>query len=82
MLSRYHLTSPYIINLKLDPFERFIHARGYDEWAENRSWIFGPAGPQIAKFVATFKRIPPSQRSMNVQVTDISNFINSMAPQR
>ena len=45
------LTSPFIINLKLDPFERFIHARGYDEWAENRSWLFGPAGGMIAQFV-------------------------------
>jgi arylsulfatase len=32
------LTTPIITNLKLDPFERFHEARGYDEWAENRSW--------------------------------------------
>jgi hypothetical protein len=42
-----HLSTPYVINLKLDPFKRFIHARGYDEWAENRGWLFGPAGRQI-----------------------------------
>ena len=76
------LSSPYIINLKLDPFERFTGSRGYDEWAENRSWIFGPAGMQIAKFVETFKEYPPSQKSMSVQVSDVSKFINSQVPNR
>lgn len=76
------LTSPYIINVKLDPFERFIHARGYDEWAENRSWIFGPAGQQIAKFVMTFKEFPPSQKSMSLQIDNVSKFISSQVPNR
>lgn len=76
------LTSPYIINLKLDPFERFIDARGYDEWVENRSWILGPAGQQIAKFVETFKEFPPTQKSMSLQVDDVSKFINSQALSR
>ncbi len=76
------LTSPFIINLKLDPFERFIHARGYDEWAENRSWLFGPAGGMIAQFVGTFKEFPPSQKTADVQVSDISKFISGMVPNR
>ncbi|MFY8274729.1 arylsulfatase [Pseudoalteromonas sp. SSDWG2] len=76
------LTSPYIINLKLDPFERFTEARGYDEWAENRSWILGPAGIQIGKFVETFKAFPPTQKSMSLQVDDVSKFINSQAISR
>ncbi|HEY8570761.1 arylsulfatase [Microbulbifer sp.] len=76
------LTSPYIINLKLDPFERFIDARGYDEWAENRSWTLGPAGGQIKAFIGTFKEFPPVQKSMSVQVGEISTLINSFANQR
>ncbi len=76
------LTSPYIINLKQDPFERFIDARGYDEWAENRSWVFGPAGKQIAEFVMSFKEFPPSQKSMSVQVSNISDAINAQVPSR
>jgi arylsulfatase len=76
------LSSPFVINLKLDPFERFIHGRGYDEWAENRSWVFGPAGAQIANFVSSFKAFPPSQKSMSVQVSDVSTFINSQVPSR
>ena len=73
------LTSPYIINLKMDPFERFIDARGYDEWAENRSWILGPAGNQIAEFVKTFKAFPPSQESMSVQVGSVAEMISQQA---
>lgn len=76
------LTTPYIINLKLDPFERFIEARGYDEWAENRSWILGPAGKQIAKFVKTFQDFPPSQGSMSTSVESVSTMINSQAMSR
>jgi arylsulfatase len=76
------MTSPYIINLRQDPFERFIHSRGYDEWAENRSWIFGPAGAQIGKFVMSFKEFPPSQKSLTLQVDSVSKFINSQVPSR
>ncbi|MEM9304998.1 MAG: hypothetical protein AAGE01_22995 [Pseudomonadota bacterium] len=76
------LSTPFIINLKLDPFERFIHARGYDEWAENRSWVFGPAGAQIARFVRSFRDYPPSQASMALQVDSVSTFINSQVPSR
>jgi hypothetical protein len=73
------LSTPIVINLKLDPFERFIKARGFDEWAENRGWVFGPAGAQIAEFVKSFKEFPPSQKSMSVQVDDFSSMINSQA---
>ena len=76
------MTTPFIINLKLDPFERFIEARGYDEWAENRSWILGPAGPKIADFVKSFKEFPPPQKSMSFQVDAVSKFINSQAVNR
>lgn len=69
------LSSPYIINLKQDPFERMIHARGYDEWAENRSWVFGPAGSMVAKFVKSFQNFPPSQASMSLEVENLSKMI-------
>ena len=76
------LSTPYIINLKLDPFERFTESRGYDEWAENRSWILGQAGPKIAEFVQSFKEFPPSQKSMELQVDGVSKAINSQAMSR
>jgi arylsulfatase A-like enzyme len=73
------LSTPFVINLKLDPFERFIKARGYDEWAENHSWILGQAGKGIAKFVETFKEYPTSQKGMSVQVTNLSEMINNQS---
>jgi hypothetical protein len=73
------LTTPIITNLKLDPFERFHEARGYDEWAENRSWIIGQAGPKIAEFVQTFQEFPPSQESVSFDVSAVSTLINSRA---
>jgi len=71
------LTSPFITNLKLDPFERFSKARGYDEWAENRSWLFGPAGAMVAKFVRSFQEFPPSQKSMEVDVSKVSTLLTA-----
>ncbi len=76
------LSTPIITNLKLDPFERFHETRGYDEWAENRSWLLGQVGPKIAAFVKTFKEFPPSQESMSVQLDDVSTMINSQALSR
>ncbi len=69
------LSSPFITNLKLDPFERFSKARGYDEWAENRSWLFGPAGGMMAEFVRSFQEFPPSQRSISVEVVNVSKLL-------
>jgi len=73
------LTSPYIINLKLDPFERFVEARGYDEWAENRSWLFGPAAMQVGTFVKTFEKYPPRQPSFSPAIGDLTTIINKFA---
>ena len=73
------LSSPIVTNLKLDPFERFHHARGYDEWAENRSWLFGQIGPAMARFIRSFKEYPPSQESMSLQLDDVSTMINSQS---
>lgn len=73
------LTSPYIINLKLDPFERFVEARGYDEWSENRSWLFGPSMVQMAEFVNSFKDYPPRQPSFSPSVGDLTGIINKFS---
>lgn len=69
------LSSPYVINLKQDPFERMTTSRGYDEWAENRSWVFGPAGTIVANFVKSFIDFPPSQASMSLEIGNLSEMI-------
>jgi arylsulfatase len=72
------LSSPYITNLKLDPFERFHEARGYDEWAENRSWLFAPAMMQLETFVRSFEEFPPRQPSFSPKVDDLNAVLQSM----
>ena len=76
------LSSPIITNLKLDPFERFHEARGYDEWAENRSWLFGQIGPILGNFISSFKEFPPSQESVSFQLDDVNSMINSQPMSR
>ncbi|RDH76158.1 arylsulfatase [Mycolicibacterium moriokaense] len=71
-----NLTMPYITNLKIDPFERFHHARGYDEWQENRSWLYGPASAQVAKFISTFQDYPPRMRSFDLDIDDLMDQMN------
>jgi hypothetical protein len=74
--------SIYIINLKMDPFERFTEARGYDEWAENRSWLFGPAGQQVGIFIKSFEDYPPRQPSFSPNVGDIAEILNRFSKAR
>ena len=53
-----------------------------DEWAENRSWIFGPAGKQLAEFVKSFQEFLPGQKSTSLEVDGVSRIINSQALSR
>ena len=68
-----NLTSPLITNLKLDPFERFHEARGFDEWQENRAWILGPAMEVVVKFLDSFKDYPVRQQSADYSVDELVN---------
>lgn len=76
------LSTPIITNLKLDPFERFHEARGYDEWSENRSWVLGQVGKVLGSFLQTFKDFPPSQESFQVQLDDFSSMLNEVSTNR
>ena len=64
------LSSPIITNLKLDPFERMYHARGYGEWMEQRMYMAGPAAKIVGAFLQSFKDFPPSQIGTTVQLDD------------
>jgi len=71
------LVTPIITNLKLDPFERFHEARGYDEWQENRSWLIPPALQQLTSFIDSFKAYPPRMRSFDA---DIDEMMRQVTP--
>jgi arylsulfatase len=65
------LVTPLITNLKLDPFERFHEARGFDEWQENRSWTMAPALTLVERFFGSFDEFPPRQASFDAEVDAI-----------
>ena len=72
-----NMTTPLITNLKLDPFERFHEARGFDEWQENRSWTLAPASAQVAVFLKTLKDYPPRQKSLDFNIDAMVESLNS-----
>jgi len=75
------LTTPLITNVKLDPFERFHEARGFDEWQENHAWLYGPAATKVMRFLATFTDFPPRMRDIDIDI-DIDELMNQLNPAR
>lgn len=71
-----NLVTPLITNLKLDPFERFHEARGFDEWQENRSWLLGPATARLGEFTKSLQEYPPRMKSFDLNIDDIMRSLN------
>jgi len=52
-----------LFNLRSDPFEGGDHiAMDYGHWRVDRTFLLVPAQEYIAKYIATFKEFPPSQK--------------------
>ena len=73
------LTTPVITNLKLDPFERFQHARGFDEWQENRSYLITPAFNQLGVFMKSLKDYSPRTKSVDFDIDTLMEELTSGA---
>jgi arylsulfatase len=71
------LLTPLVTNLKLDPFERFNEARGYDEWCENHAWTYGPAFAQVGVLIKSLKEYPPRMASLEF---DIDESMKAITP--
>jgi arylsulfatase len=57
------LRVPKIFNLRSDPFEEADHvAADYERWRVDRLFLLVPAQEYVARFLATFKEYPPSQK--------------------
>jgi arylsulfatase A-like enzyme len=74
-----NMVTPLVTNLKLDPFERFHEARGFDEWQENHAWLYAPAGAQIGAFLQTLKEFPPRQQSFELDVDELMRSLSEPA---
>jgi len=57
------LRLPKLFNLRSDPFEEADHiAMDYGHWRIDRVFLLVPAQEYVAKFLATFKELPRSQK--------------------
>jgi arylsulfatase len=65
-----NILTPLVTNLKLDPFERFHEARGFDEWQENHAWMYAPAFAQVGKLVQSLKEYPPRIESVDFNIDE------------
>ena len=58
------LRFPMLNNLRSDPFEQAHEIGiGYPKWRLDRAFLLVPAQQIVAKFLATFKEFPPSQKA-------------------
>jgi arylsulfatase len=73
------LTTPLITNLKLDPFERFHGARGFDEWQENRSWVLVPASVQVGAFLKSLRDFPPRRKNLDFDIDVMMDVLKANA---
>jgi len=64
------MVTPLVTNLKLDPFERFHEARGFDEWQENHAWTYAPAFGQVGVLLKSLKEYPPRMASLDFNIDE------------
>jgi arylsulfatase len=68
------LRTPKVFDLRSDPYERAdITSNSYYEWllGGNVAGAFFVSQPVVAKFLATFKEFPPSQRAASFSIDQI-----------
>jgi arylsulfatase A-like enzyme len=66
------LRMPKFFDLRADPYERAdITSNTYYDWMISNSGPFMVSSPVVAKFLATFKDYPPSQRAPSFSIDQI-----------
>ncbi|MGI9220337.1 MAG: arylsulfatase [Woeseiaceae bacterium] len=74
------LRLPKIFNLRSDPFEEADHvAANYETWRIDRLFLLVPAQEYVAKFLATFKEFPPSQKVGSFSLDQVMETLSSGA---
>jgi arylsulfatase A-like enzyme len=72
------LRMPKLFNLRTDPFEIADHcSMDYDHWRLDRAFMFVPAQEYIAKYIATFKEFPPSQKVGSFSLDAVLDALSS-----
>lgn len=75
--TRQDFVIPLLINLKLDPFERFTQSRGYETWLEDRSWMFNPLMQVVAGLVKSLQEYPPRMASFEFDIDETMKAISA-----
>jgi arylsulfatase len=66
------LRLPKLFDLRADPYERAdITSNTYYDWFVSQPYVIFIAQEEVAKFLATFKEFPPSQRAQSFTVDQI-----------
>jgi arylsulfatase len=66
------LRLPKLFDLHADPYERAdITSNTYYDWFVSQPYLVFIAQEEVAKFLATFKDFPPSQRAQSFTVDQI-----------
>jgi arylsulfatase A-like enzyme len=66
------LRIPKLFDLRADPYERAdVTSNIYYDWAESHAYVIIAAQPVVAKFLATFKEYPPSQKPASFTIDQI-----------
>jgi arylsulfatase A-like enzyme len=72
------LRMPKIFNLRTDPFEEADHvAMDYRHWLLDHIFLAVPAQEYVAKFLATFKEFPPSQKVGSFSLDNVLEKLSS-----
>ncbi len=66
------LRLPKLFNLRSDPFELADHdSIGYPKWRIDRVFLLVPAQEYVARFLASFREFPPSQKAGTFSLDDV-----------
>jgi arylsulfatase len=72
------LRLPKIFNLRSDPFEKGDQIGiGYDKWRIDRTFLLVPAQAYVARFLATFKEFPPSQKAGSFSLEQVMETLQA-----
>jgi arylsulfatase len=66
------LRTPYIFNLRMDPYEHaIITSNTYYDWMFRHIFLLVPAQAYVGEFLATFKEFPPRQKSASFSLDQV-----------
>jgi len=74
------LRTPYIFNLRMDPYERAQQTSNtFYDWMFRHIFLLVPAQAIVAEFLATFKEFPPRQKAASFSLDQVIEKMTTSA---